>query len=607
METQYRRILRILGGGAVGSFEVAASTVIKRKQTNTEYLNKRQQILNVERHCEELRYQILKVACDAAKMEAQPVLEELFLLQNVEAKSHRSLSCTKLEQITVNKIDRLISDADVTIEICLDEDIEHRDWLKRHPDGSIKYAENPPKKYEDVYLLNFGTPDRESLWRALLEVLTFWISHKREWPEVIFLSESFTSPNVAQLLAKLGFTQSYTYFTWLNHAKELHDYMQEICYTGMQEYFRPNFFTNTPDILPEILQTGGRPALQMRLVLAATLSPSYGIYSGFELCESAAVPGCEEYLNSEKYEIRVRNWNQPGNINDLVTKMNRIRAENLALQRLDNIHFFASENNYLLIYSKRHSDNILLIVVNLDPHNTHHGIANIPADFVGILPGGRYEVVDLLSYAVYDWGERNYFIERTKMIAKRLEHDDQSATPAIALNDKRRAARFGIRCSIPNISFSLFVMLFICVGNRDAYGRTNLSPEDLVEGYPAKRILTYFDDAKETSEELREELRDELDKKWSANHRSSVYPNIPAGTGDSTDSNSYDCDDEEEPNNQLLAEYWTSFSTTDNVYTPPSTSFQGINQSFVQIPDANSVYAPPHADLVASIRCTVQT
>jgi starch synthase (maltosyl-transferring) len=128
----------------------------------------------------------------------------------------------------------------------------------------------------------------------------------------------------------------------------------------------------------------------MRLVLAATLSPSYGIYSGFELCESAAVSGCEEYLNSEKYEIRVRNWNQPSNISDLATKVNRIRAKNLALQCLDNIHFFASENDCLLIYGKHHSDNILLIVVNLDPHNTHHGTVNIPADFVGILPGGRY-------------------------------------------------------------------------------------------------------------------------------------------------------------------------------------------------------------------------
>jgi len=310
---------------------------------------------------------------------------------------------------------------------------EHPDWFKHCPDGSIKYAENPPKKYQDVYSLDFDTHDQECLWRALLEVLTFWISHKvkifrvdnphtkpfafwkwviaevqREWPEVIFLSESFTSPNVARLLAKLGFTQSYTYFTWLNHAKELQDYMQELCYSGMQEYFRPNFFTNTHDILPEVLQTGGRPAFKMRLVLAATLSPSYGIYSGFELCESAAVPGCEEYLNSEKYEIRVRNWNQPGNISDLVTKVNRIRTENLALQRLDNIHFFVSENACLLIYGKRHNDNILLIVVNLDPHNTHHGTVNIPADFVGILPGSRYEVVDLLNDAVYDWGECNY-------------------------------------------------------------------------------------------------------------------------------------------------------------------------------------------------------
>jgi starch synthase (maltosyl-transferring) len=310
---------------------------------------------------------------------------------------------------------------------------EHPSWFKHRPDGSFKYAENPPKKYQDVYPLNFDTADQEGLCRALLEVLTFWIWHgvkifrvdnphtkpfpfwkwviaevQREHPEVIFLSEAFTSPKVMKLLAKLGFTQSYTYFTWLNHANELREYMQELCYSGMREYFRPNFFTNTPDILPKILQTGGKPAFKMRLVLAATLSPSYGIYSGFELCENAALPGCEEYLNSEKYEIRVRDWNQPGNINDLVTKVNRIRAENLALQRLDNIQFFASDNDCLLVYGKRHGDNTLLIAINLDPHNPHHGIVTIPVDFVGIPSGGSYKLIDLLSDTVYEWSERNY-------------------------------------------------------------------------------------------------------------------------------------------------------------------------------------------------------
>jgi starch synthase (maltosyl-transferring) len=310
---------------------------------------------------------------------------------------------------------------------------EHPKWFRYSPDGSIKYAENPPKKYQDIYPLNFDTTDREGLWQALLGVLIFWIGHgvkifrvdnphtkpfpfwkwviaevQQAHPDVIFLSEAFTSPNDMKLLSKLGFTQSYTYFTWCNNATELRDLMQELCYSGMQEYFRPNFFTNTPDILPEILQTGGQAAFKMRLVLAATLSPSYGIYSGFELCENDALPGREEYLNSEKYEIRVRDWNQPGNIKDLITQINRIRAENPAFQRLDNIQFFASDNDCLLVYGKRSGDNILLIAVNLDPHNPQHGITTIPAEFVGILPGARYKVIDLLSDAVYDWGERNY-------------------------------------------------------------------------------------------------------------------------------------------------------------------------------------------------------
>jgi starch synthase (maltosyl-transferring) len=310
---------------------------------------------------------------------------------------------------------------------------EHPDWFKHRPDGSIKYAENPPKKYQDVYPLNFDTADHKGLWRALLEVLSFWIGHgvkafrvdnphtkpflfwkwviaevHREHPEVIFLSEAFSTPKVMKLLAKLGFTQSYTSFTWLNHANELREYMQELCYSGMQEYLRPNFFTNTPDILPKILQTGGMPAFQMRLVLAATLSPSYGIYSGFELCENSALPDSEEYLNSEKYEIHVRDWNQPGNINDLITKVNRIRAENVALHRLDNIQFFVSDNHCLLVYGKRHGDNILLIVVNLDPFNPHHGTVTIPPHFLGVPLYGRYEVIDLLSDVLYDWGEHNY-------------------------------------------------------------------------------------------------------------------------------------------------------------------------------------------------------
>ncbi|RMZ90723.1 hypothetical protein DV736_g2058, partial [Chaetothyriales sp. CBS 134916] len=310
---------------------------------------------------------------------------------------------------------------------------EHPDWFYYRPDGSIKHAENLLKKYEDICALNFDTPDQDGLWQALLGVVTFWIQHRVKifrvdnphtkpfpfwsWllakvhenhPEVIFLSEAFTSPKVMKHLAKLGFTQSYTYFTWRNSAAELRDYLQELCYSGMQEYFRPIFFTNTPDILPWILQTGGVPAFKMRLVLAATLSPSYGIYSGFEICENTAVPNSEEYLNSEKYEIRVRDWNQVGNLCDLITRINQIRSENVAFQRLDNIQFFTSDCEDLLVYGKCLGDNVLLIVVNLDPHSSHQGLVYIPADFVGVVPGGRYNVIDLLTDAEYCWGECNY-------------------------------------------------------------------------------------------------------------------------------------------------------------------------------------------------------
>jgi starch synthase (maltosyl-transferring) len=225
---------------------------------------------------------------------------------------------------------------------------EHPEWFCHLLDGTIKHAENSPKKYEDVYMVNFDTYDKASLWNALRDVLLFWIEygviifradnpHTKpfafwEWvlgeiraqhPEVIFLSEAFTRPKPMKALAKLGFTQSYTYFIWRTHAAEIRDYVNELAYSGMQHFFRPNFFTNTPDILPEILQTGGRPAFKLRAVLAATLSPTYGIYSGFELCENAAVPGKEEYSDSEKYEIRVRDWHAPGNIRHFMTKINR--------------------------------------------------------------------------------------------------------------------------------------------------------------------------------------------------------------------------------------------------------------------------------------------
>lgn len=317
---------------------------------------------------------------------------------------------------------------------------EHPEWFPRRPDGTVKFAENPPKKYEDIYPLDFDTPDREGLWNEHRRVFQHWIDHGVrvfrvdnphtkppvfwEWlladiqsahPDVLFLAEAFTKPPMMKALAKLGFTQSYTYFTWRNTKRELEDYLTELTRTEMRDYFRPNFFANTPDILPTVLVTGGPPAFRMRLVLAATLSPSYGIYSGYELCENAAmnhhaVPGEHEYADSEKYEIRVRDWDAPGNIKGLVSRLNRIRRENAALQELPNLRFLEADNDRILFYSKATADrsNVLLIAVNLDPHRAQECTVRVPPDEVGVPPGGTFEVHDLLTDAQYTWSERNY-------------------------------------------------------------------------------------------------------------------------------------------------------------------------------------------------------
>lgn len=312
---------------------------------------------------------------------------------------------------------------------------EHPQWFNIRPDGSMKYAENPPKKYQDIYPLNFWCEDWKNLWRACRDIFLFWIERgvrvfrvdnphtkpfafwewvidevKREHPDIIFLSEAFTRPNRMKNLAKLGFTQSYTYFTWRNRTPELRDYMIELTQTEMAEYFRGNFFTNTPDILTEYLQRGGRPAFRIRLLLAATLSPNYGIYSGFELCENTPrEPGSEEYLNSEKYEIRQRDWDAPGNINEDIQTVNRIRRANPALQHLTNLTFHRAENDQLLFYKRSFPDNDLLIVVNLDPHQTHESNLHVPLADLGIGQDEPYEVEDLLTGERYTWrGPINY-------------------------------------------------------------------------------------------------------------------------------------------------------------------------------------------------------
>ncbi|MGH7906971.1 MAG: hypothetical protein ACREP6_10105, partial [Candidatus Binataceae bacterium] len=203
---------------------------------------------------------------------------------------------------------------------------------------------------------------------------------------------------------------SYTYFTWRNTKSEFIEYMTELTRTEMREYFRPNFFTNTPDILSPILQSGGPAAFKMRLVLAATLSPAYGVYSGYELCENQAVPGTEEYENSEKYEIKVRDWNRPGNIKDYITRMNAIRAGNPALRQLTNLRFLVTDSDQIIMYVKASADmrNKILVAVNLDPFNPHECTVFVPPDAAGVTPGGRFQVTDLLTGNAWTWSERNY-------------------------------------------------------------------------------------------------------------------------------------------------------------------------------------------------------
>jgi starch synthase (maltosyl-transferring) len=314
---------------------------------------------------------------------------------------------------------------------------EHPEWFFHRPDGTIKYAENPPKKYQDIYPLNFQGDEARGLWEEMRRILEFWIGHGVstfrvdnphtkpvkfwEWliravkdahPEVVFLAEAFTRPKMMNVLAKSGFTQSYTYFTWRNTKQELIDYLTEITTPPVSEYFRGNLWPNTPDILHETLQRGGRPAFKTRLVLAATLSSLYGIYSGYELCENVArEPGSEEYLNSEKYEYKARDWAAPGNLVDYVTRINRIRRENRALHSYTNLRFYGAENPNILFYGKMtpEHDNLVLMAVNLDPFATHAGLVDVPIAELGIGPAQPYRVHELISDRWYEWsGARNY-------------------------------------------------------------------------------------------------------------------------------------------------------------------------------------------------------
>jgi len=313
---------------------------------------------------------------------------------------------------------------------------EHPEWFYRRPDGTIKYAENPPKKYEDIYPLNFRCENWRELWAEIKSIVLFWADRgvrifrvdnphtkplafweylitgaRDKYPDTIFLSEAFTRPKMMKGLAKAGFNQSYTYFTWRNSKRELIEYFTELTQTEMSEYFRPNLWPNTPDILPFVLQGGGRAAFMIRVLLAATLSPLYGIYSGYELCENEALPGREEYLDSEKYQFKERDWNAPGNIKNWITRLNKIRDQNRALQLYTNLRFYPAENDAILFYGKMTAarDNIILVVVNLDPHRKQNSFVDVPIEQFGQMESDDYRVQDLLSGATYTWrGRRNY-------------------------------------------------------------------------------------------------------------------------------------------------------------------------------------------------------
>jgi starch synthase (maltosyl-transferring) len=315
---------------------------------------------------------------------------------------------------------------------------DHPEWFSWRPDGTIQYAQNPPKKYEDVVPFNFECDNWEDLWKELKSVVEYWISlgvkifrvdnpHtkplvfwewlireiRKEHREVFFLAEAFTRPKVMYRLAKAGFSHSYTYFTWRNTPGEMREYMNELCETDVRYFFRPNFWPNTPDILPEYLQYGGRPAFVIRLVLAATLSSNYGIYGpAFDLCENRAVEGREEYLNSEKYEIKEWDLHDPqAGIRPVIKSINNIRKNNPALQNTCNLTFFDVDNENILFYAKadRELSNIIFTAVNLDPFHIQEGHVNIPLERFGIDAEQPYLLEDLLGGEKYIWhGGRNY-------------------------------------------------------------------------------------------------------------------------------------------------------------------------------------------------------
>ncbi len=306
---------------------------------------------------------------------------------------------------------------------------EHPEWFTFRPDGTIKYAENPPKKYQDIVNVNFYGEHSESLWLELRDTFLFWANegvrifrvdnpHTKsvpfwEWvirevqnvyPDTLFLAEAFTRPPMMQMLAKVGFTQSYSYFAWRETKKELEDYFTELTQTDEKEFMRPNLFPTTPDIMPMYLHDAPRSAFIIRFILAATLSPSYGMLNGYELCENDGIPGREEFNNSEKYEIRTRDWNAEGNIKDVVAAINWIRGENYALQEYENLRFYTSENDNIIFYGKMTEDksNMIFVALSLDPYHGQAGRIWFPTEEMNVAFGGRFHVEELLSGREFD-------------------------------------------------------------------------------------------------------------------------------------------------------------------------------------------------------------
>jgi starch synthase (maltosyl-transferring) len=309
---------------------------------------------------------------------------------------------------------------------------EHPTWFRQRPDGTVQYAENPPKKYQDIYPFDFDTDDWQELWLELERVIRFWIgqgvtvfrvdnphtkpfafwewaigSIKRDHPEILFLAEAFTRPKVMYRLAKVGFSQSYTYFTWRTGKQELMDYFTELTRSNVAEFFRPNVWPNTPDILHEVLQHGGRSAFEFRFVLAATLAATYGMYGpAYELQEHEPItPGSEEYLNSEKYQLRQWDLARPDSLAPLISTVNRIRRDHPALQSNEGLAFHSIDDDRLIAYSKRTPDlsDVVLTIVNLDPHQAHAGNLDLPLADLGIDEQRAYEAVDLLGGTTFLW------------------------------------------------------------------------------------------------------------------------------------------------------------------------------------------------------------